>query len=139
VTDQLHAPVTLPQGVTQEGICSPAESRIWVVQPVTNLSTALPIVYIFNYDLLLSSGTFWRPATGWTVEGSVFESRWCQEFSLLHVVHTGSGAHPASYKMGTGASFPEVKRPGREPDHLQLVPSSENVALYIHSPYVFMA
>jgi hypothetical protein len=24
------------------------------------------------------------------------------EFSLLHVVQTGSGVHPASYPMGTG-------------------------------------
>jgi hypothetical protein len=35
-------------------------------------------------------------ATGWTTEGSEFECRQDQEFSLLHVVHTGSGAHPAS-------------------------------------------
>jgi hypothetical protein len=28
-----------------------------------------------------------------------------QEFSLLHVVQTGSGAHLASYPMGTGGSF----------------------------------
>jgi hypothetical protein len=27
------------------------------------------------------------------------------EFSLLHVVQTGSGAHLASYPMGTGSSF----------------------------------
>jgi hypothetical protein len=26
--------------------------------------------------------------------------------SLLHVVQTGSGAHPASYPLGTGGSFP---------------------------------
>jgi hypothetical protein len=25
-----------------------------------------------------------------------------QEFSLLHVVQTGSGTHPASYPLGTG-------------------------------------
>jgi hypothetical protein len=36
---------------------------------------------------------------------------------LLHVVHTGSGAHPASYPMGTGSSFPGLKRQGREADH----------------------
>jgi hypothetical protein len=30
--------------------------------------------------------------------------------------HTGPGAHPASYIMGTG-SFPEVNRPGRGVDH----------------------
>jgi hypothetical protein len=27
------------------------------------------------------------------------------EFSLLHVVQTGSGVHPTSYSMGTGDSF----------------------------------
>jgi hypothetical protein len=26
--------------------------------------------------------------------------------SLLHIVQTGSGAHPAYYPMGTGGSFP---------------------------------
>ena len=31
-------------------------------------------------------------------------------------IHTGLGAHPASYTMGTG-SFPGVKRPGRVVDH----------------------
>jgi hypothetical protein len=36
---------------------------------------------------------------------------------LLHVVQTGSGAHPASYPMGTGGSFPGVKRPGNETEH----------------------
>jgi hypothetical protein len=33
---------------------------------------------------------------------SEFESRQGQEFSLLHVVQAGSGAHPTSYPMGTG-------------------------------------
>jgi hypothetical protein len=33
-------------------------------------------------------------------------------------VQTGSGAHPASYIMGTGGSFPGDKaRPGRDADH----------------------
>jgi hypothetical protein len=38
-------------------------------------------------------------------------------FSLHHRVQNGSGAHPASYSMGTRGSFPVVKRPGREADH----------------------
>jgi hypothetical protein len=38
----------------------------------------------------------------WKTEGSEFESLYGQEFSLLHVVQTGSGAHSASYPMGTG-------------------------------------
>jgi hypothetical protein len=51
---------------------------------------------------------------------SKFESGWGQEFSLLHVVQTGSEAHPASYPMGiggVGVLSPGVKRKGREADH----------------------
>jgi hypothetical protein len=40
-----------------------------------------------------------------------------QDFFLLHVVQTGSRAHPASYPMVTGGSFLVSKRPGREADH----------------------
>jgi hypothetical protein len=46
-----------------------------------------------------------------------FDSRQGQDFSRLHNVQTGSGAHPATYPMGTGAIFPGVKRQGREADH----------------------
>jgi hypothetical protein len=42
-------------------------------------------------------------------EGSDFEFRKDQDFSLLDVVQTGSGAHPASYPMGTGSCFLEDK------------------------------
>jgi hypothetical protein len=48
-------------------------------------------------------------ATGWTNEGSGFESRWGQECSLLHVVETCSGIHPTSYPMGTVALSQGVK------------------------------
>jgi hypothetical protein len=37
--------------------------------------------------------------------------------SLFQVIQTGSGAHPASYPMGTGGSFLEVKRLEHEADH----------------------
>jgi hypothetical protein len=41
-------------------------------------------------------------------------------------VQTSSGAHPASYSMGTGGSFPGSKaRPGRDADHSP--PSSAEV------------
>jgi hypothetical protein len=41
-------------------------------------------------------------------------------------VQTGSGAHPASYPMGTGGPFPGGKgRPGRNADHSP--PSSAEV------------
>jgi hypothetical protein len=33
-------------------------------------------------------------------------------FSLHHRVHNGSGAHPASYSMGTRGSFPGSKAAG---------------------------
>jgi len=49
-------------------------------------------------------------------------------------VQTGLGAHPASYKIGTG-SFPGLKRPGSGVDHPS--PSGadvkERVELYIYS------
>jgi len=62
---------------------------------------------------------------GWTVQ-------WGMRFSAP--VQICSGAHPASYAMGTG-SFPGVKRPGHGIDHLP--PSSakvkERVELYLYS------
>jgi hypothetical protein len=58
----------------------------------------------------------------------------------IHVLTRGiflfTGAHPASYPMGTRGSFIGVKRPGREVYHSP--PSSaevkECVELYLHSP-----
>jgi hypothetical protein len=58
-------------------------------------------------------------ATGWTA-GVRFPAG-ARDFSILH----SSGAHPASYAMGTGDDFPWVKRPGREADHSP--PSSAEV------------
>jgi hypothetical protein len=69
-------------------------------------------------------------ATSYGLEVSV-----SQEFSLLHVVQTGSGVHPTSSPMGIGSSLPGVKRSGREADHSP--PASAEVkktCLYIHSP-----
>jgi hypothetical protein len=61
-------------------------------------------------------------------------------FLLLHVIQTGSGVQPTSYKMGTGGSFPGVKRQGREADHSP--PTSAEVKkmwIYISTPpYVFI-
>jgi hypothetical protein len=47
-------------------------------------------------------------AASWTTEGSEFETRYGQEFSLLHVVQTGSGVHPTSYPMGMGDKAAEA-------------------------------
>jgi len=60
--------------------------------------------------------------------------------SFRHRVQTVSGAHPASYPMGAGGSFPGVKRPGSEDDHLS--PTSgelKNAWSYTSIlPYVFI-
>jgi hypothetical protein len=62
-------------------------------------------------------------------------------FSLHHRVQNGSGAHPASYQMGTRGSVSLwVKQPSCEADHSP--PSSgeikEWLELYLHPKYVFM-
>jgi hypothetical protein len=70
-----------------------------------------------------------------------FESRLGKKCSLLHIVQTGSGVNPTSYKMGTGGSFPGVKRHGRAADHSPPT-SAEVKKMWIYTstpPYVFMA
>jgi hypothetical protein len=51
-------------------------------------------------------------ATGYWLDDRGVGFRWGQEFSLLHVVQTGSGVHPTSCPMGTGGSFPGGKAAG---------------------------
>jgi hypothetical protein len=66
---------------------------------------------------------------------------WGQEFSLLHVVQTGSGVHPTSYPMGTGSSFPRDKVAGGEADHSPPA-SAEVKKMWIYTstpPYAFVA
>jgi hypothetical protein len=80
------------------------------------------------------------PATDWATEGSDFESRKVEEFSILQIVQTGSGAHPASSPMGTEGHFPGVKRPGREAGHSSPA-SAEATKMWSYistPPYVFM-
>jgi hypothetical protein len=57
-----------------------------------------------------------------------------RDFSLFHSFRTGSPSHPASYPIGTGGSFPRIKRPGREADHSPLASAEvkKNVDLYTH-------
>ena len=72
-------------------------------------------------------------ATRYGLDGPGIESRWGARFSVP--VQTNPGAHPASYRMGTG-SFLGVKRPGHGNDYPP--PSSdevkERVELYLYSP-----
>jgi hypothetical protein len=66
---------------------------------------------------------------------------WTGNFSLRHRLHTGSGAHPASFPMGTGRSFSGVKWPGREADYSP--PSGAEVknawSCIFTPPYMFMS
>jgi hypothetical protein len=49
-------------------------------------------------------------ATGYRLDDrGVKSSSLSRVKNFLHVVHTSSGVHPASYPMGTGASFPGGK------------------------------
>jgi hypothetical protein len=71
-----------------------------------------------SYSLALGSSV--SIATGYGLDDRGSGVRFLAEtgnFSLFNRVQTGSGAHPASYPMGTGGSFLWVKRPGREADH----------------------
>jgi hypothetical protein len=54
--------------------------------------------------------------------------------SLHHCVQTGSGAHPASYPMGTRGSFPGGKAHHSPPSSAEV---KECVQLYVHSPSTF--
>jgi hypothetical protein len=70
-----------------------------------------------------------------------FDFRQRSNFSLPSQPPDRLWAHPASYTMGTGCSFPVVKWLGREPDHSP--PTSDEVKkIWIYTstlPYAFMA
>jgi hypothetical protein len=53
-----------------------------------------------------------------------------RDFSLLHCVQTGSGAHPATYPIGT--------RDLKLTTHLHIVLKSIMVELCLHSPIRFL-
>jgi hypothetical protein len=58
-----------------------------------------------------------------------------EDFSSTLCVQTGSGAHPASYTMGTGGSFPGGKgQPGRDADHSPPSSAEVNKELELNLP-----
>jgi hypothetical protein len=67
-------------------------------------------------------------ATGYGLDG--------RGVRVSHIVHTGSGAHPASYPMGTGGSFLSGKAAGAWGWSLtsNYRQGQEYMDLYIHSP-----
>jgi hypothetical protein len=87
--------------------------------------TPLPF-YIYRYPLKYSSIYLWsRGSSGSTVsDDQAIEVRSpaeAEDFSSSLCVQIGSGAHPASYPMGAGGSFPGGKaRPGRAADNTPL-------------------
>jgi hypothetical protein len=70
----------------------------------------------FFYSLIMTDPEIREPgyrlSTSRKTEESELESRYGQEFYRLHVVETGSEAHPAYYPIGTGGSFPAGKVAG---------------------------
>jgi hypothetical protein len=56
------------------------------------------------------------------------------DFSLRHRVQTGSEAHPASYTMSTGGSFPGDEAAGAAPCSAEV---KECMELYLHYPNKF--
>jgi hypothetical protein len=76
----------------------------------------------FSYDL---SVYLLRLATGWTAEGSEFQFWQGQDFSCIHVVQTGSGAHAALLSNGYRGLFPRRQ-------------SGRGVKLTIHLHFFFL-
>jgi hypothetical protein len=65
--------------------------------------------------LVMSRGSSVGIATGYGLDDPMIGVRFptgAGNFSLLHQVQTSSGAHPDSYPMGRGCSFPGGKEAG---------------------------
>jgi hypothetical protein len=86
-----------------------------------------------NMSKIIAQGSSLGIATGFGLDGKIQFLAGARDFSLLHSTQTGSGAHPTSFSMGTGVSFPRVKRPGCEVDTPPSGPCSRMVELYLCS------
>jgi hypothetical protein len=86
-------------GIKLQLLGRPAHS---LVTTLTELSIKIIFILLNEYDIIAQS--VHRRSTGpyGRVRFPVEE----RDFSLLHSVHTGPEACPASYPMGTGALFP---------------------------------
>jgi hypothetical protein len=79
----------------------------------------LPVLFVSLHPTQ-SRGSSVGIATGYKLNDRNSRVRFpagSENFSLLHSAQTGSGAHPASYSLSIGISFPGVKLPGRETNH----------------------
>jgi hypothetical protein len=99
--------------------------------------------FFFVFSKILASGRSVGLVTGYVLNDRSSEVRFpagARNFFLLHRVQTGSGAHPASYSVGTRDSFPGGKngRGVKLTTHL-LVPRSRMNGAIPPPQYVFMA
>jgi hypothetical protein len=94
-------------------------AKQWL-QPPANADSSLADFSTLKMEATRSSKTSVHTRSKWRhiPEGGILHSH-CREnlksykeSSLLHVVQTDSGTHPASYPMGTGGSFPGGKAAG---------------------------
>jgi hypothetical protein len=79
--------------------------------------------------------------TGWTTEVSEFESRQGQNFSLFHIVETGSEPTQPPIQCVPGTLSPGVKRQGREADYSPPASAeAKKMWIYTSTPrYAFVA
>jgi hypothetical protein len=75
-------------------------------KPKTSLSCSFNLLWLFAYHMILLRS---RESSVGLETGCMAEVPFpvgVIDFSLLHSIQTGSGAHPASYKIGYQAFFP---------------------------------
>jgi hypothetical protein len=73
------------------------------------VSVNLAVFFILHVTAVVGQGSSGSIATRYGLDGPGINSCWGARCSAP--VHTGLGAHPASYTMGIG-SFPTVRQPG---------------------------
>jgi hypothetical protein len=73
---------------------------------------AVDTVCFVSYAPIMRGDNSVGIATDYGLDDRMIEVRFragAGNFSLRHIVQTGSGTHPASYPMGTSGSFPGSK------------------------------
>jgi hypothetical protein len=105
---QPHPPADLTQVLTEHVTGWAREPVLDAVEKIGLGNQTIPTELSRRYLLSLVFGSSVGISTGYALDdrGVGVKSPGCQEFSLPHVVQTGTRAHTTSYPMGTGGSFP---------------------------------